>query len=114
MPPQNKPRKEEISKRYAREIRAQLGKGTTVEVINSHTLVPRGWDFANSTQLMVTTRKREVPITIRLNVAPGDQASGNATIDVPGWDGTIAVAGANTEEAISAIVAQLAGYLRSL
>jgi len=103
-----------LSRRYAGDLRAQLGKGAKVQVVDSHTLLPRGWDFANITQLRVATPNREqVPITIRLNVA-GNESSGNATIDAPGWGGTVAVARANTaEEAISAIVAELAGYLGS-
>lgn len=99
-----------LSRRYAKNIRAELGRGSTVEVIDSKTILPKGWDFANVTELQIKNRREEVQVTIRLNFA-SNEVSGNATID-PNGRVVASVRASTSEEAISYVVIELVSYLR--
>lgn len=103
-----------LANRYERSLKSQLGRGWKVVVVDSKTGMPRSWDHSNTTQLNLTSpRKEEIPVTFHVNFAH-DESSGNVTIDVPGWGGTVGVARSNTpDKAIDALISELVTYLRS-
>jgi thioredoxin reductase (NADPH) len=70
---------------YMREMK-KIGMGTVVEVVDSHTTTPRGWDYGNITDLKVTTPTGEVVAvdfqvrTAAANAQSGPESSGIASL----------------------------------
>jgi len=104
-----------LSARLARDLGRELGGGWTVEVTASSTSMPRSWDFANLTDLLVTAPGgRPSRVSIRVNVVVGtaypptlSEASANAALDGM----TLTTRGAAPDEAIRTLIGEVAEQL---